>query len=68
MRALIYSAEMFVAEDVRSGRLASASAHRALLEAPDGDGLGDLLRAALRLFLLPNKVSLDTALIPACRT
>ena len=69
MRALIYSAEMFVAEDVLSGRLASASAHGALLETPDGDGLGDLLRAALRLFLLSNKVSLDTALnekTPCC--
>ena len=69
VRALIYSAEMFVAEDVLSGRLASASAHGALLETPDGDGLGDLLRAALRLFLLSNKVSLDTALnekTPCC--
>ena len=66
MRALVYSAAMFVARDVLSGRLGIGffrSSARALLETPDGDGHGDLLRAALRDVLLPNKVSLDTALI-----
>ena len=66
MRALVYSAAMFVARDVLSGRLGIGffrSSARALLETPDGDGHGDLLRAALRDVLLPYKVSLDTALI-----